>query len=739
MVAAAVKRRGRGIWPMLLLFVLLLVSLSFMSDATHNSERFGRLYSLLLLTNALGLLVLTGLIGANLYWLLVQYRRRAAGSRLTARLVVTFVILSVLPVSTVYYFSLQFLQRGIDSWFDVQIEASLEDAMELSRSAFDVRLRDLLHQTERLAEELTEVPSALAPLSLFDLRVRSGASELTLIGANGRIIASSSLESTQIIPDRPSDAVLLQLRQGQSYVGLDPVGDELHIRAVVSVPSSGGPTAEQRILQALFSVPERLNVKADRVQDAFARYKELAYLRVPLKHSYTLTLSVVLLLSLLSAVWAAFYSARRLVAPIRDLAEGTRAVADGDYSHQLPVTGQDELGFLVQSFNVMTRRLAYARDEASRSQQEVEGQRTYLEALLANLYSGVISLSPDLHLRTVNGAASKILQLELQDFAGIAFDSLLERHPHLRPLVAAVDLHRQRADEHWTEELTLFGSRGRQVLICRAASLPGDGNRPGGLVLVVDDITALIQAQRDAAWGEVARRLAHEIKNPLTPIQLSAERLRRKFLTQMAPGDAEVLDRSTHTIVQQVEVMKEMVNAFSEYARAPQIELVVLDLNRLVREVMDLYRGAARNQRVTTDLDPARPYVEADAGRLRQLLHNLVKNAQEAVAGIEGTNHIQVATRLRNEDGHEIAELIVSDQGPGFSEDMLDRLFEPYVTSKPKGTGLGLAIVKKIVEEHAGVIMADNDPQGGARVCIRLRAVQAPQAAAASDTRNLAH
>lgn len=729
MAAGAVRRYGRGLVPMLALFVLLLVSLSFMSDATHNSEQFGRMYSLLLLTNALGLVVLTGLIGANLYWLLVQYRRRAAGARLTSRLVLMFVVLAVLPVSVVYYFSLQFLQRGIDSWFDVQIEASLEDALELSRSAFDVRLRDLLHLSQRLADELTEVPSPLAPLSLFDLRVRSGASELTLIGANGRIIASSSLEATQIVPDRPTDAVLQQVRQGQPYVGLDPIGDELHIRAVVSVPS-GGPGAEPRVLQALYSVPERLNAKADRVQDAYARYKELAYLRVPLKHSYTLTLSLVLLLSLLSAVWAAFYSARRLVAPIRDLAEGTRAVADGDYSHQLPVSGHDELSFLVQSFNVMTRRLAYARDEASRSQQQIEGQRTYLEALLANLSSGVVSLAPDLQVRTINDAAGRILDLNPQECAGAALVELAAQHQYLQPLINVILTRRREVSGQWSDEVTLFGTRGRQVLICRAATLPGDAARPGGLVLVLDDITALIQAQRDAAWGEVARRLAHEIKNPLTPIQLSAERLRRKFLERMSPEDAEILDRSTHTIVQQVETMKEMVNAFSEYARAPQIQLRPIHLNRLVREVLDLYRGAGGNQRVGAELDPANPYVEADAGRMRQLLHNLIKNAQEAVAALPPGMHIMVRSRVAIEDERRFVELSVSDSGPGFSEAVLSQLFEPYVTTKPKGTGLGLAIVKKIVEEHGGMVIAENGPGGGALVRIRLRATEVPAAAA---------
>ncbi len=721
---------------MLALFLLLLVSLSLMSDATHNSERFGRLYSLLLVTNALGLVVLIGMIAVNLYWLLQQYRKRAAGARLTSRLVVMFVVLAVLPVSVVYYFSLQFLQQGIDSWFDVQIEASLEDALDLSQSAFDVRLRDVLHLTEDLAKELTEVPSSLAPLSLYDLRVRSGASELTLIGANGRIIASSSIESNKIVPDRPSEAVMLQSRQGQSYVGLDPVGEELHIRAVVPVPY-GGPGAEIRVLQALYGVPERLNAKADKVQNAFARYKELAYLRVPLKHSYTLTLSLVLLLTLLSAVWGAFYAARRLVAPIRDLAEGTRAVADGDYSHQLPVTGHDELGFLVQSFNVMTRRLAYARDEAGRSQQQVEGQRTYLAALLANISSGVISLSTDLQVRMVNEAAARILGLGLQDALEISLNKLAEQHHFLQPLMDLVLEHQHQQDAQWAEEVTLFGSRGRQVLICRATTIPGDDIHPGGLVLVLDDITALIQAQRDAAWGEVARRLAHEIKNPLTPIQLSAERLRRKFLDRMAPEDAEILDRSTHTIVQQVETMKEMVNAFSEYARAPQIMLEVLDLNRLVREVLDLYRGGSKHQSVRANLDPSAPCVEADAGRMRQLLHNLIKNALEAVAGNKtGGTQITVTTRVGSEDGQAFVELVVHDCGPGFGAEMIDKLFEPYVTTKIKGTGLGLAIVKKIVEEHGGIIQAENAPEGGADVRIRLRMAEA---SALTGPRNLAH
>ncbi|MAT66594.1 MAG: two-component sensor histidine kinase [Gammaproteobacteria bacterium] len=729
MAATAVKRFGRGLWPMLLLFALLLVSLSFMSDATHNSERFGRMYSWLLLTNAAGLLILLGLIGRNLYWLIRQVRAGAPGARLTSRMVWMFVILAVAPVSVVYYFSLQFLQRGIDTWFDVEIENSLESALELSQSAFDVRMRDRLRTTEQLAGELTEVPSPLAPLSLFDLRVRSGAVELTLLSHNGRIIASSGLESTSIVPDRPGDAVLLQLRRGASYVGLDPSGDGgLHIRAVVPVPLAT-PTSEQRILQALYPIPERLSAQADEVQAAYARYRELAYLRKPLKYSYTLTLSVVLVLSLLSAVWAGFYAARKLVAPIRNIAEGTRAVADGDYSRRLPSTSDDELGFLVRSFNMMTRRLAMARDHARRSQLEVEGQRTYLETLLGSLSSGVISLSPDQRIRTVNTAAETILGIPLKRSAGEPLQALVTAHPFLEPLQEAIERHREAAGgPHWTDQLSLFGPNGRQVLICRGARLPGDGVRPGGQVLVLDDVTALIQAQRDAAWGEVARRLAHEIKNPLTPIQLSAERLRRKYLAGMEASEGEVLDRATHTIIHQVESMKEMVNAFSDYARAPQLELRPLALNELVAEIAELYRGMHPNVELELALDPAEPWIEADPNRLRQLLHNLIKNAHEAI-GTEQSGQIRLETRCRVEDDIPYAELWVCDNGPGFRAEVSEQLFEPYVTTKTKGTGLGLAIVKKIVEEHGGQLQAGNRDDGGAYVRVQLRQVHRPQTA----------
>jgi nitrogen fixation/metabolism regulation signal transduction histidine kinase len=720
MALDSIKRTGFSLLPMLLLFALLLVSLTLMSDATHNSKRFGELYSWLLLINAMGLVVLGALVFSNIIWLISQQRKKAAGAKLTTRLVITFVVLSVVPVTIVYYFSLQFLQHGIDSWFDVRIEQALDDALDLSRTALDVRLRDVLRVTESVAGEIAESPPATLALTLYDLRVRSGAAELTLLGSDNRIIASSSADPTVILPHQPTSEMLQVLHEGKHYIGLDPVGEAgLFARALVPVLSSR-QDSEVYVLQAMFTVSERLSGLAESVQSAYGHYKELAYLRTPLKFSYTLTLSIVLVLSLLAAIWAAFHSARRLVAPVTDMAEATRAIAEGDYSKRLPVASDDELGFLVRSFNDMTRRLAKARDQARKSQQQVEGQRAYLEAVLANLSSGVMSIDADWIIRAVNSAARENLGVDIKAYLGKPLLDVGRDHAFLRPFIDVISRNHRTGKDVWQEEVSLFGANGRQVLMCRGTSFKGTNSGRGGKVIVFDDVTALIRAQRDAAWGEVARRLAHEIKNPLTPIQLSAERLRRRFIDRMNKDDVEVLDRSTRTIVNQVEAMKKMVNAFSEYARVPQIALEPIDLNMLAQEVLELYRGSDSRVQLLTHLDAHHPFVEGDAGRLRQLLHNLLKNSLEALADTPGAC-ITVTTRIGEEAGRSYAELVVDDNGPGFPERVLDNIFEPYVSTKPKGSGLGLAIVKKIVEEHGGKIVAESNSAGGARIRIRLQ------------------
>ncbi len=717
MASGSLKRFPRETFLRVVLCLLLLGSLYLLSVATQNSEVFGELHPWLLIINSICLVGLLGLIIWNLARLILQYRQRQAGSRLTVRLVSMFVVLAVVPVSVVYIFSVQFLGRGIESWFDARLEhQAMEDALNLSQASFDTRMRELLQRTERAAPEFAGVTETGATLELSRQREYLGAAELTLMSNTGRIIATSAREPSAILPHRPEQDILVQLRQGRSYVGLDPIGEGgLHIRVLVPTPSEQG-VPDQRILQALFLVSPRMDTLAESVQVAYSRYQEQGYLRRPLQDSFILTLSLVLLISLLFAVWSAFYAARRLVAPIRYLAEGTEAVAAGEYGKQLPPAGRDDLGFLVRSFNDMSRRVAHARDQAKTSQAQVEAQRAYLETVLGRLSSGVLVLERDGTLRTYNAAAEHILGLTLRGASGRSLASLAAGHPELEQLPAVVARRLTGDAAEWREEVALQRASGRQVLMCNGASLPGAG--VGGYVIVFDDVTALIQAQRDAAWAEVARRLAHEIKNPLTPIQLAAERMRRKCLPVLEGREADVLDKATHTIIQQVDAMKTMVNAFGEYAHPPQLQLVPLDFNGLIREVMELYRSASGGLDLSLDLSPQLPELSADPGRIRQLLHNLVKNALESTPGDQRCQ-LELTTRSVDDERFYGVELQVRDHGPGFPAELIGHLFEPYVTTKARGTGLGMPIVKKIVEEHNGQITAEN-LERGALVTVRI-------------------
>jgi nitrogen fixation/metabolism regulation signal transduction histidine kinase len=707
--------------PVVVMGCFMLVSLWLLSAATENSGQFGRMHVALVVINVLGLFVLVGLIGIDVVRLVRQYRRAATGSRLTTRLVAIFVVMALVPVSIVFYFSLGFLQRGIDSWFDVQVERAMDDALELSRSSLDMRMRDLLKQTRAMVTELENVPDGLVVLSLNELRDQSAASELTLMAQSGRVIASSSANPTVIVPQQPGDVVLSSVRQEGSYIGLSPIEDMgLHIRVAVSVDQPDA--ADPRVLFALYPMDERVSLLADGVQSSYAKYQELVYLRGPLKQSFSFTLVLVLLVTLLSAVWAAFFFAQRLVAPIRILAIGTRAVASGNYHKRLPSMHGDELGSLVDSFVDMTDKISVAQKEAKRSQYQAERERTYLSAVLGRLSSGVITLDRYKTVRAVNAAANHILGVDMDAARGLSLEQLEQKAPEIQAFIHALVPHIDSADEEWREEVMLMGDTGRKVLMCQGSRMPGVKGMPAGSVIVFDDVTTMIQAQRDAAWGEVARRLAHEIKNPLTPIQLSAERLRHKYLKQMAPEDAEVLDRSTHTIVQQVQALKEMVQAFSEYARAPKLQLQPLLLQTVIEEVLDLYRGEGQTAKLVFNPGQVVPAVEADPGRLRQLLHNLIRNAIESYDG-EGRPEVTLILSSVEQAGKYFVELQVEDNGPGIPEEMLGKLFEPYTTSKAKGTGLGLAVVKRIVEEHSGILFAENRPEGGARIVVRLPAL----------------
>jgi nitrogen fixation/metabolism regulation signal transduction histidine kinase len=696
-----------------LLLLGLLIALDLMSNAVQKSEVLSQAFVPLLFFVLIGLIILTVIITLDLIRLVGCYRRQAAGSRLTGRMLGIFALISLLPVGVVYYYSLGFLLRGIDSWFDVEVDQAMEDALALNRASLDLNQRILMKYSIQLIAGIEDRSTTALTLALGDLRRKAGALELTLFTKNGEVIGTASDDPVRLVPNYPQRELMQTVNEGTDYVGLELLDNgELIVRVLVA-----DPRARSLILQSIFPTSARIGELAGALEEAYNRYRELAYLRQSLKFSFSLTLSLVLVFGLLAALLMAFRMARRLAAPIADIARGTRAVAAGDYAQQLPLpTHDDELAFLVASFNIMTRKVAQARDAAARSQQAVEEQRAYLETVLGRLSSGVMAFDAQLCLETCNPAAQNILRLHDDQTAlrGLSLQKLQQTYPRL--LHWCETLHRHfTGGKEWRSEVILFSGEGRQVLMCRGSPLVTSNAETHGFVLVFDDITELIRAQRDAAWAEVARRLAHEIKNPLTPIQLSAERMRHKLLAKQPPDDARIMDRATTTIVQQVDALKAMVNDFSSYARTPDIAHEPFALDHLINDVVELYRASTARLEISCTAPQA--FIHGDSKRLRQVLHNLLKNAQEALDE-QADPCIKIITALLDDGELPFAQVRIMDNGPGFDETMLERIFEPYVTSKVKGTGLGLAIVKKIVEEHGGVIWAENLEQGA---CITLR------------------
>ncbi|HEY3786637.1 MAG TPA: ATP-binding protein [Steroidobacteraceae bacterium] len=693
-------------------------ALLLLAKSVQNSTAFDRLEPWILLLNLTGVVALTILLARKLWQLIRDYREHVPGSRLTARTVSIFGALVVAPLLIVYLFSLDFLNRGIDSWFKVEVKQGLSDALVLSREALDLRMREYSAHTEQLARTLSGSSPTEIQQRIEEERRITGGIEVVLFGEHERIIAVSVENPLQILPSRPPPDLVRQITQHRPYVSLEPQANGQYFIRTAAPLNDGGTNSEMRYVVALYQVPAQLSALSEAVQRSYSQYGELAALREALKSGFRLTLTLVLLLAMLAAIYGAIFSAQRLIRPVQDLIAGTRAVGKGDFATRLPLPSRDEMGFLVHSFNDMTKRLRRAHEEATRSQQAVERERERLAIILARLSTGVLAVDRVLMVRIANHAAGAILGSDLSAATGHSLPELAASNERLGQFVAAIAVRFAAGRDEWREQIDLDSEAGRRTLMCACTPLPGEGTDMG-YVIVFDDITALLQAQRDAAWGEVARRLAHEIKNPLTPIQLSAERMRRRFLGSMSARDAEILDRSTRTIVSQVEAMQQMVNAFSEYARAPEMKITRFSLNQLVTEVADLYRSQDPRATIRLDLGEQVDAIEADRGRVRQILNNLVTNALEA---LDGTEHpkLEIASRLEYGGDAAYAVVTVCDNGPGFQRELLGRVFDPYVTSKPKGTGLGLAIVKKIVEEHGGRIDADNRPEGGARVRVVL-------------------
>ena len=717
----ATLTRHRAAWTIGISVLVVLGALFALSLSAQNSEKFSRLQPWILLASAIGVVALSVMLARKVIQLVTAYRDNVAGSRLTARTVTVFGALVVLPLLTVYLFSLEFLNRGIDSWFRVEIKQGLNDAVVLSRSALDLRMREYSSRTEALAKRLSENPVSGVAFELERELRASGASEIVLYGAYSRIVAATSRSVTDALPNSPSEDLLRQVNNGRTYLSLDPVGESQYvIRTAAPLASRNLPDA--RFVLVIYDLPRQFAELTDAVQRSYSQYGDLAALREPLKYSFRLTLTLVLLVTLLAAMYGAIYSAEVLFKPVQDLMAGTRAVAKGDFATRVPLTSRDEMGFLVQSFNDMTKRLRRAREETERSRQAVERERERLAIIMARLSTGVITIDHELVLRLANASAGAILGVDLEREAGRSLDEVAAGDARLRQFVDELRTRFGAGREEWREQIELGGDAGkgaRRVLVCACVPLPEEGDARRSYVIVFDDVTNLLQAQRDAAWGEVARRLAHEIKNPLTPIQLSAERMRRKLLPGLNGADAEMVERSTHTIVQQVESMKQMVDDFGEYARAPSMHVAAFDLNQLASEVVDLYRAQSKMVTIDTSFDPGLADIEADRGRIRQVLNNLLTNAFEALEGVAAAR-ITLQTASIEYDGVAAVAMTVSDNGPGFQRDLLARIFDPYVTSKPRGTGLGLAIVKKIVDDHGGHIEADNGPAGGARIRVML-------------------
>ncbi|MFA9459262.1 sensor histidine kinase [Thiohalorhabdus sp. Cl-TMA] len=702
-----------------LLLVGLLTSLYLTARSLEQGSVLGGDFLVLLLVDLLALVVLGAAILSNLAQLIGARRREALGARLTTRLLLMFVVLALVPAGILFFFSLQFINRGVDSWFHVEVERALDEALDIAHFYLDRREEALLAKSREVAEHLGELGSLPPQVLLPGLRRDADVDQVALFAANGNLLASSSAEPDARLPRAPSRQQLLQALNGRAFTLVLPEEESGPWRVAAFVPVFR-VAAENRVLRVVDGVASEVAGHSRAIQTAAETYERLALERGPLKTSFILTLTLVLLLTIFVATWLSFRLADRFTAPIRALARGTRAVARGEYGRQLPVPSHDEVGVLVRSFNAMTRRLADAHEKVRISQAELQSRQAYLQTILDSLSAGVITLNSLGEVETANPAAREILGLAPDGETGGSFESLVRAHPHTRPLHDAFIRLKARSPGGITEEVALTEpQRGPVTLLLRGTPLAPvtDGGKPG-FVLVFDDITELSRAQRASAWGEVARRIAHEIKNPLTPIQLSAERLRRRYLPRLGEEGA-ALDRATTTIIQQVESLRDMVDAFSAYARQPGTRAVPGDLNALVRQAVTLYQGEDRGIRVVTELDPDLPRVLVDGPRMSQVLGNVLQNAWSALEEAREGGRIVVRSGILP-DPERAVFLEVEDDGPGFPAELLERVFDPYVTSKDHGTGLGLAIVRKIVEEHEGRIHAENPPGSGARVRIVL-------------------
>jgi nitrogen fixation/metabolism regulation signal transduction histidine kinase len=755
------------------------VLLFLLASASSNTPLFERHYPLLLALNATAACALLLIVVVLVVRLVRRYRAGQFGTRMMARFAVSFGLMGLIPGALIYLVSFQFIGKSIESWFDVRVDTALEAGLSIGRTTLDAMLADLNNKARVVAYGLSEVSESQQGQALNRLRQQTGAPQALLFTANGRVLAEavSGSDSDVVEPSLPPPGVMRQLRIARNYAAVENVLPErsagdgatprgatskgsdddtrgLRIRVVVPVPAQPFLFRPEAIyVQLVQDVPPQLAVNAEAVQNGMRDYQELSLSRTGLQKIYSVTLTLTLLLSICGALAIAFLLASWLIDPLLLLAEGTKAVAGGDYTPMREIASNDELGTLMQSFNAMVRQLDDARGSVEANRAALVAANTYLESILANLSAGVLVFDDGFRLVTANNGAARILATSFAARLGHRFAdppvpaAQAPGDGSLRALGAAIEASfadPATVGTDWQRQIELDVREGEEplVILARGSRCPvGSGaDRREGHLVVFDDMTEVIAAQRSVAWAEVARRLAHEIKNPLTPIQLSAERLKMKLEGHVPPHEAQVLERGVTTIVNQVAAMKRMVDDFRDYARVPQATSQAVDLNALVAEVMTLYdvndddppalravpaadveRGESRP---VLSLGQDLPLILGDPTRLRQVIHNLVQNAQDATQEAQApriviaTEAVSLRGRGSETGGYPMVRLSVSDNGGGFTAKILTRAFEPYVTTKARGTGLGLAVVKKIVDEHQARIELKNRDDGGAQVAI---------------------
>jgi len=701
--------------PILALVITLLTALYLLGMAIQGSEQFNRIYIWLFAASVLAVFILTLIIIQRIVWLFIKRKNHEPGIQLTSRMVMMFIGLSLPPVIVVYLFATMLVNQYVDSWFDVDTDQALKDAITLGNTFLDTQTSAHLNEAKDIAAKLAEVDPLNQAIYLDRLLDTSKANALSLYGSDGQLIVSSNINPLNFTSPTLPQSSFNEVSNNRNYARIEPSGATgLQIRVVLPIQNANAiSVGSKRYLQGLYPIPEDYERLANNIEAQRHDYKNKAYQRQQLKNTFLIILSIVLLISVLLAMLRAFSSARRLVAPIKMLSEATQAITEGKYSKIIPVDSNDELGLLVQSFNSMSSQIAASSALAHRAQSEAENQRTYLENVMSHLTSGVISIDQDFLIRLSNEATHKILHLGSRSLINQNIDYIAMKNPTLQPLIELIKQKVSDQTNYWQQEVLIAEDSLRRILLVRGSQINDNEIDGGGHVIVFDDQTIINQAQRDAAWSEVARRLAHEVKNPLTPIQLSAERMHMRFSGKLSKEEDEILNRATQTIVAQVENLKTLVNAFSDYAKPPELKKELGGLNQLINEIVDLYSLSHPGIIFTLDLMSPEPQLLLDKGRMTQLLTNLIKNAQESVD--QGDTHIEIKTQTQQN----ILQMDIIDNGHGFDDDIIEHVFEPYETTKPGGSGLGLAIVKKIVEEHGGHIIAQN-LSVGAKITIHL-------------------